>query len=280
MARDGMASALESIGEVRAVNCARFFLGLVEIAADEAAPASISARRKVEDEGVGMKLRVEISACVVVEASNRQAGDGLADRAALAAPSEGVMVFEMGGGGMNSFAVCGFNHRTFGRRRKRPNDRDRFRSREGHVPAWGVRLSNPGEALASSRIMPIQSGFEIRLGDGAFKRKAFRAPALPFPICLGFALACVVFVLRHMLEITHRGGNGLPGGDRCDHQASCSRENEFRMRRAVSGDRNEVRPAPAVPGSGASSRADLVVQSASTLAGRNSLRCGYGRVIS
>jgi len=114
MALDGVAIELESIGGVRAVDCARFLLSLVEIAADETAPGSIAARRKIEDEGMGVELGVEIAACVVVEAGNRQAGDRFADRAAFAAPSEGVMVFQMGGGGMNSLTVGGFDSGAFG----------------------------------------------------------------------------------------------------------------------------------------------------------------------
>ena len=50
---------------------------------------------------------------VVVEAGNRQAGDWFADCAAFATPSEGVMVFEMGGCGMNSLAVGSFDPGTF-----------------------------------------------------------------------------------------------------------------------------------------------------------------------
>ena len=106
---DSMALAFERVGEVLAVECAGFLLGLVEIAADETAPGSVPARGGVENERVRVQLGVKIAARVMMEAGDGQPGDRLADGTTLAAPGERVMVFEMGGRSVNGLAERGFD---------------------------------------------------------------------------------------------------------------------------------------------------------------------------
>ena len=99
VAGEDVALAFEFIAEMRAVSGTGGLLRLVELAADQAAPAAIAARRHVENEDMRVQLRVEVAARLMMELRGDKARDRLACGAAFAAPCEGVMIFKMLEGG-------------------------------------------------------------------------------------------------------------------------------------------------------------------------------------
>ena len=95
------------------IDCAGFFLCFVEFAADQRAPSSVLPRRSVKYERVRMKLRVEISARVVMETSDRQPGNGLTHGSAFSSPREGVVVFKVLCCNRHGLAMSRFNFHAF-----------------------------------------------------------------------------------------------------------------------------------------------------------------------
>jgi hypothetical protein len=70
------------------VGGAGLFLGLVELAPDDRAPAAVAAWGEVEDEGVGVQLRVGLAAGVIIELRHQKPGGLLARGSGAATPAQ------------------------------------------------------------------------------------------------------------------------------------------------------------------------------------------------
>src|SRR5215813_171999 len=90
-----IAQAFEFARQLAAVQGAGILLRFVKLPADDRAPGSVTARREIEDEAMGMKLRIGFAAGVVIELRHQEPGGPFPQAATMSASCPGGGALEM-----------------------------------------------------------------------------------------------------------------------------------------------------------------------------------------
>jgi len=120
------AKALQLVGQFAAIDGAGILLRLVKVAADDGAPAPVTARREVEDEAMGMKLRIGFAAGVVIELRHQQSSRVFPHTPSPSASPPGGRALKMRGRRLDCRLMSLLDHPAILFFRERPEDGEDF----------------------------------------------------------------------------------------------------------------------------------------------------------